>query len=108
METYEEPGEGVAVVADPEVLAAMQTLYEARETAREMKELEDLCKGTLAEKVLNKGVRVALGGGYTLRFSEILSSRFDKKRFEADHPEMVREYVKESKSTRFDIKEAAV
>jgi hypothetical protein len=108
VETYEEPGEGVASVADPEALAAMETLFEAREAAREMKDLEDLCKKTLEERLLRQGIRAALGGGYVLRFSEILSSRFDKKRFEADHPELVLEYVKESKSTRVDIKEAVV
>ena len=108
VETYEEPGEGVASVADPEILAAMETLAEAREVARSMKELEEECKGTLEGHLLSRGIKKAMGGGYILTFNEIISQRFDKKKFEKEHPGMVQEYVKESKAVRFDIKEAAV
>ena len=44
---------------------------------------------------------------YSITWKSIVSSRIDSKKLKADHPDIYKEYAKESSSRRFTVKEIA-
>jgi predicted phage-related endonuclease len=44
---------------------------------------------------------------YSITWKSIVSSRVDSKKLKADHPDIYKEYAKESSGRRFTVKEIA-
>lgn len=55
-------------------------------------------------KAMLKDKEVGLIGDREVRWKSIISTRFDTKRFKKDHPDLYKQYVKESEYRRFEIR----
>ncbi|MDR1979560.1 MAG: PD-(D/E)XK nuclease family protein [Synergistaceae bacterium] len=99
-------GDGTAVTTDDDIINALELLRESRDLEKTAKDLSDQAKAVLDEKVKKQGIKSVWGGSLILTLSEIVSSRFDSTAFKKVHPDLAKEFTKESKSVRYDIKEA--
>ncbi|PFB75660.1 hypothetical protein CN286_23315 [Bacillus anthracis] len=83
-----------------------ELLIEARDQLdREIKVLEEQ-KAEYENKIKAK-LRTNEAGGtenYKVYWKSYTTNRFDSKRFKADHPDLYKQYVKESKSRKFTVK----
>ena len=97
--------ESLIVTEDEATITAMKELKQARELTKEAKDLETQAKKALDEKVKAKGLSGVIGGGLILRMKEKKSPKFDEKAFKEAHPEMVSQYMKNSVSMVYELKE---
>lgn len=96
--------ENVAVTTqDEEIIGAMEQLQEARIMSLTGSNLEHEAKAILDKKVRQQGITSIQGGGFVLHINERGSSRFDSAAFKKAHPELVSQFMKESKSTFFNV-----
>ena len=80
-----------------EDLLALEQLME--EAKAEADTLRDEIKG----EMLNRGVDVLTAGQYIVRWTSVLSNRFDSNAFKKVMPEVYKAYVKPVFSRRFSI-----
>ena len=66
---------------------------------KELKKHTDLIKDEFTDRDITEYVFNDIKATY----KEIISNRFDQKSFKAAHPELAKEYTKESSSMRFTI-----
>jgi predicted phage-related endonuclease len=88
-------------------------VVELNKKVTEIKELEQYAKEIQAEidglkdevkaEMDRQGADEITVGVLTVRWKEVVSHRFDSKRFKADHEDMYTAYTKENKSKRFTI-----
>jgi CRISPR/Cas system-associated exonuclease Cas4 (RecB family) len=100
-------GDGISVTTDTDIVNAIEMLRESRDLEKTAKDLSDQAKAVLDEKVKKAGIQSVRGGSFILTLSEIASSRFDSATFKKAHPDLAQQYTKESKSVRYDVKEAS-
>lgn len=98
--------EPLPVTEDDAVIAAMAELRQARELAKEVRDMEVHAKSILDENVRDKGLRGIQGGGLMFMMTERTSQRFDGTAFKKAHPELVSEFTKTSSSVVYEVKEA--
>ena len=67
------------------------------ELEAEAEALTDKIKGAMVEQ----GAEVLQGDGWKATWKNVVSSRFDSKRFKADHGDLYGQYSKATTSTRF-------
>ena len=95
------------VVSDSEiVIQAMHQLIEAREKAKQAKVQEDEAKNILDEHIRQKGFTSLEGGGYVCSITERKTQRFDSAEFKKVHPDLMNQFMKESVSVTYTVKEA--
>ena len=88
-----------------DVISAMKDLLDARNLAKQAKELENKAKNVLYENIKQKGLTSIEGGGYICTINENKSKRFDPTAFKKAHPDIAQEFMKESVSVSYDIQE---
>lgn len=98
--------EELTVTGDECVIGAMRELKQAREMAKEAKDMEAHAKTLLDENVKAKGLRGIQGGGLVFTMTERVSTRWDGTAFKKAYPELVSEFTKSSTSVVYDVKEA--
>ncbi len=67
------------------------------ELEAEAEALTDKIKGAMVEQ----GAEVLQGDGWKASWKNVVSSRFDSKRFKADHSDLYGQYSRPTTSTRF-------
>ena len=67
------------------------------ELEAEAEALTDKIKGAMVEQ----GAEVLQGDGWKATWKNVVSSRFDSKRFKADHGDLYGQYSRTTTSTRF-------
>lgn len=86
-----------------DLLAAVKAYNEYKailaEAEAEMKKAEAVLKGEMDKK----GVDAMDIGGYTVRWTPIVSARFDSKGFKTAHPDMYKDWTKNVESRRFSV-----
>ena len=65
----------------------------------EAEALTDKIKGAMVEQ----GAEVLQGDGWKATWKNVVSSRFDSKRFKADHGDLYGQYSKATTTTRFTL-----
>ena len=85
----------------------MELLSESRDMEKAAKELSDEAKTVLDKLIRQQGIRSVRCGNLILVLNEIKSSRLDTTALKKAHPELVSEFVKQSSSVRYDLKEVA-
>ena len=98
--------EELTVTKDEGVIGAMRELKQARDMAKEARDMETHAKTLLDENVKSKGLRGIQGGGLVFTMTERVSTRWDSTAFKKAHPELVSEYTKSSTSVVYEVKEA--
>ena len=99
--------ESVPATNNQEVIDAVELLSESRELERTGKELADEAKAVLDKLIRQQGIRSVRCGNLILVLNEIKSSRLDTTALKKAHPELVSEFMKQSSSVRYDLKEVA-
>ena len=72
------------------------------EQEKKIKELKDALANQLKDNL--QGYSKGYVQDYNVYWSEVMSKRFDQKRFEEEHPELYQQYLKESSYRRFQVK----
>lgn len=65
-------------------------------------EIESL-KDEIKAEMLNRGTEELTAGRYIVRWTSVLSNRFDTTTFKREHGEMYKQYVKQTASRRFSV-----
>ena len=86
-----------------EIISKIESLKEwealAAEAAAEIEALKDSIK----KEMDAQGVEELEAGQYIARFTTVLSNRLDTTLLKREHPEMYKQYMKQSTSRRFSI-----
>ena len=99
--------ESVQATDNQEVIDAVELLSESRDMEKAAKELSDEAKAVLDREVRKQGIKSLRAGNLVLILNEIKSSRLDTTALKKAHPELVSEFMKQSSSIRYDLKEVA-
>ena len=98
-------GTGKSGIAAAKLLLAMGgevVLYDGNDKLdQEKKQIEQ------EVKLFMEDAEKADSDKYSITWKSIVSSRVDSKKLKADHPDIYKEYAKESSSRRFTVKEIA-
>ena len=99
--------ESVPATDNQEVIDAVELLSENHDMEKAAKELSDEAKAVLDREVRKQGIKSVRAGNLVLILNEIKSSRLDTTALKKAHPELVSEFMKQSSSVRYDLKEVA-
>lgn len=91
------------ITQDASIIKAMETLHEARILSHAVLAMESEAKSVLDEKVKKQGITSIQGGDFFLGVKERSSSRFDTAALKKTRPEIVSQFMKESKSTFYNV-----
>ena len=90
---------------DTRVIGAIRELIEARELAKNARDMEAHAKGLLDEHIKEQGNSRIAGGGLIFSLTERTRGTFDSTAFRKDHPELAGQYMKMSRSVMYEVKE---
>ena len=99
--------EDVPTTDKQEVIDAVELLSESRDMEKAAKELSDEAKVVIDSEIRQQGIKSVRVGHLVLVLNEIKSSRLDTTALKKAHPEIVQEFMKQSSSVRYDLKEVA-
>ena len=99
--------ENVPATNNQEVIDAVELLSESRDMEKAAKELSDEAKVVIDREIRQQGIKSVRCGNIILVLNEIKSSRLDTTALKKAHPELVSEFMKQSSSVRYDLKEVA-
>ncbi len=87
------------------IIDAMRELKQARDMAKEAKDMEAHAKSVLDENVKAKGLSGIQGGGFVFTMSERSYSRWDSTAFKKAYPELVSQFTKSSTSVIYNVRQ---
>ena len=99
--------ESILSTDNQEVIDAVELLSESRDMEKAAKELSDEAKAVLDSEVRKQSIKSVRAGNLVLVLNEIKSSRLYTTALKKAHPELVSEFMKQSSSIRYDLKEVA-
>lgn len=82
-----------------ELVAKIEALNEWEAVIEEAKAIRDSIKA----EMLERDTEEMAAGRYIVRWTSVLSNRFDTTAFKKAHSELYKEYTKQSQSRRFSI-----
>lgn len=88
-----------------ELASKIAQLEELEELIAEAKAEADKIKDELKEEMYKRNVEEMTIGKYIVRWTEVLSNRFDTTAFKKVFPSLYKDYTKEVASRRFSISE---
>lgn len=77
-----------------------------KELEAQQKELEqqiEALKSDIKADMEDKGLEEQRVGDYIVRFTSVLTSRFDARRFQQEHIKLYGQYIRQTSSKRFSI-----
>ena len=84
-----------------EINAAAKDLIDIRAMIAELEAQAEALTDKLKGAMVDQGTEVLQGDGWKASWKNVNSSRFDSKRFKADHADLYSQYSKATTSTRF-------
>ena len=86
-----------------ELTAQIESLRALEELIEEAKMEAEVLKDTIKQEMLNREVDTLEAGQYIVRWTSVLSQRFDTTAFKKVMPEVYKAYTKQVSSKRFTI-----
>ena len=86
-----------------EIQAQIESLRALEELIEEAKAEAETLRDTIKQEMLNRDVEELSAGQYIVRWTSILSQRFDTTAFKKVMPEVYKAYTKQVSSRRFTI-----
>ena len=83
--------------------AKIESLKELEEFAAEIKAEIDSLKDCIKAEMLAQDTDEMTVGKYIVRWTSVLSNRFDSTTFKREHADMYQQYTKQTASRRFSI-----
>lgn len=77
-----------------------------KELEAQQKELEqqiDALKAEIKADMKRKNLQEQKAGDYIVRFTEVLSKKFDIKRFQQEHERLYSQYIRQVNTKRFSV-----
>ena len=86
-----------------EIATKIETLKELENLIEEAKAEAEALRDEIKEEMLNRNTEEMEAGTYIVRWTSVLSQRFDTTNFKKVMPELYKEYTKQVSSRRFTI-----
>ena len=86
-----------------ELLAKIELLNKYEAMIEEMKEEADKVRNSIKAEMEQREVEELIAGQYIVRWTSVLSNRFDSTAFKKVMPEIYKAYTKQVSSRRFSI-----
>ncbi len=86
-----------------ELLAKVELLNKYEAMIEEMKAEADTIRNTIKAEMEAREVEELIAGQYIIRYTSVLSNRFDTTAFKKVLPELYKAYTKQTASRRFTI-----
>lgn len=83
--------------------AKIESLKELEAFAEEVKQEIDSLKDCIKAEMLAQDTDEMTVGKYIVRWTSVLSNRFDSTAFKREHADMYKQYTKQTKSRRFSV-----
>ena len=84
-----------------EINSVAKDLISVRQMIEELQAEAEALTDRLKGAMVDQGTEVLQGDGWKASWKNVNSSRFDSKRFKADHADLYSQYSKATTSTRF-------
>lgn len=78
-------------------------LQEWEQLLEEAKAEVEALKDEIKAEMLNRNTEEMSAGRYIVRWTSVLSNRFDTTTFKREHAEMYKQYMKQTASRRFSV-----
>ena len=86
-----------------ELTAQIESLRALEELIEEAKAEAETLRDAIKQEMLNRDVDILEAGKYIIRWTSVLSQRFDSTAFKKVMPEIYKAYLKQVSSRRFTI-----
>ena len=86
-----------------EIINKIEALAEWEAIIEEAKAEAEALRDSIKAEMLEKNTEELEAGAYIVRWTSVLSQRFDTTAFKKSHGEMYKEYTKQVSSRRFSI-----
>ena len=86
-----------------ELTAQIESLRELEELIEEAKAEAETLRDAIKQEMLNRNTEELTAGQYIVRWTSVLSQRFDSTAFKKVRPEVYKAYTKQVSSKRFSI-----
>ena len=86
-----------------EMVAMIETMNNYDELAAKAKAKADAIRETLKEEMVERGVEEMTAGAYIIRFTSVISNRFDSTTFKRLYADLYRDFTKQVSSRRFSV-----
>ena len=86
-----------------ELTAQIESLRALEELIEEAKAEAETLRDTIKQEMLNRDTEELTAGRYIVRWTSVLSQRFDSTAFKKVMPEIYKAYLKQVSSKRFSI-----
>lgn len=90
-------------MANKDIISKIEELKELEELMEEVKAEAEAVRDCIKEEMLDRGVEELEAGQYIIRWTSVLSNRFDTTAFKKLHGELYKAYTKQTASKRFSI-----
>ena len=86
-----------------EMVAMIETMNNYDELAAKAKAKADAIREALKEEMVARGVEEMEAGDYIVRFTSVISNRFDSTTFKRLYADLYRDFTKQVSSRRFSV-----
>ena len=86
-----------------EMVAMIETMNNYDELAAKAKAKADAIREALKEEMVTRGVEEMEAGAYIVRFTSVISNRFDSTTFKRLYADLYRDFTKQVSSRRFSV-----
>lgn len=86
-----------------EITSKIEALRELESLIEEAKAEAESLRDAIKQEILNRDIEELEAGQYVVRYTTVLSNRFDTTSFKKLHGELYRAYTKQTTSKRFSI-----
>ena len=86
-----------------EMVAMIETMNNYDELAAKAKAKADAIRESLKEEMVARGVEEMEAGAYIVRFTSVISNRFDSTTFKRLYADLYRDFTKQVSSRRFSV-----
>lgn len=86
-----------------EITSKIENLKEVEAFIEELKAEAEALRDEIKSEMLNRNTEEMVAGSYIIRWTSVLSQRFDSTSFKRAMPEVYKAYIKQVSSRRFSI-----
>ena len=86
-----------------EMVALIEAMNTYDEMAANAKEKADAIRETIKAEMMERDTEELIAGQYIIRWTSVLSNRFDSTAFKKVMPEIYKAYTKQTASRRFSV-----
>lgn len=86
-----------------EITSKIEALKELEALIEEAKAEAEALRDEIKTEMLNRNTEEMIAGSYIIRWTSVLSQRFDSTAFKRAMPEVYKAYIKQISSRRFSI-----